>query len=40
MTYAEFWPRYLAAHRDPCTKPLHFIGTSPAIALPIAAPLA
>jgi hypothetical protein len=39
MTYAEFWPRYLAAHRDPRTKALHFIGTSAGIALLIAASL-
>ena len=37
MTYAEFWPRYLAAHRDPRTKALHFIGTGAGIALLAAA---
>jgi hypothetical protein len=36
MTYAEFWPRYLSAHRDPRTKALHFVGTGTGIILLVA----
>ena len=32
MTYPEFWRRYLAAHADPRTRGLHYIGTSLALA--------
>jgi hypothetical protein len=32
MTYSEFWRRYLAAHSDPRTRGLHYLGTSLALA--------
>jgi hypothetical protein len=32
MTYPEFWRVYLAAHSDPRTRGLHYLGTGLAIA--------
>lgn len=31
-TFNEFWPHYLAAHRDPGTRAMHVIGTALALA--------
>ena len=39
MTYGEFWPHYLAAHRDPRTKALHFVGTGSGVGLLVLAAL-
>jgi hypothetical protein len=32
MTYNEFWLHYLAQHRDPRTRGMHYLGTSLALA--------
>src|SRR5205807_10192803 len=37
MSYAEFWPRYLAAHADRRSRALHFLGTLTALALIVTA---
>ncbi len=37
MTYPDFWRRYLAAHRDPRTRGLHYLGTSLALTAFVAA---
>jgi len=37
VTYPEFWRRYLAAHSDPRTRILHYLGTSFAVAAVAAA---
>ncbi|HLI95356.1 MAG TPA: DUF962 domain-containing protein [Candidatus Baltobacteraceae bacterium] len=37
MTFDEFWPRYLEAHRDPRTRLFHVGGTLAGTALVIAA---
>jgi hypothetical protein len=32
MSYPEFWRRYLAAHADPRTRLLHYLGSSLGVA--------
>jgi hypothetical protein len=37
MSYDAFWRRYLAAHRDPRTRALHYLGTAGGVMLLAAA---
>jgi len=38
-TFDEFWPYYVAQHRDPICRRLHFIGTTAAMGCVAAAPV-
>lgn len=43
QSYEEFWPYYVAEHRDPTCRKLHFVGTSLAMLCatnPLTLPLA
>jgi len=39
QSFEEFWPYYVAQHRDPTCRALHFVGTSLAMGLLAMAPV-